>query len=185
VKIGSDIWKKLSLLLKARLLSKYDPGTLVPEDEGIKQKLEIPHHGVYITVYDSRGKSLSRAGFLKDGSTNVLDSAMSSLNGVYTELESKGIPHKKLLTSSYNFAVIWDLLFIENSLAWDVNEDGIYFSWGDRYKGMYLPHDIKQMSVTRAEILNRLCSWEIGLPSNLWRLPEGLSYRMLCDSHSI
>lgn len=185
MKIADHIWSHLATLLKTRLLAKYNPGTLTPDDSGIVSKLEIPHHGFYLSVYDSGKGKIARVGFLRAGCKNILESATQALEGLHTELEAKGISHKKLLTSSYNFVVVWDLIFIENSLAWDANVDGIYFSWGDRYKGMYLPYEIKQMSTTKVETLNRLCSWEMGIPSNLWRLSEMLSYRMLVDSYSI
>lgn len=185
MKIAEEIWLRLATLLKARLLSKYDPGTLVPSDEGISSKLEFQHRGFYISVYDSKRDQIARTGFLQEDCTNILHSAMQALEGLYSELKAKGISPKTLLTSSYNFVAVWDLIFMENPLAWDANVDGVYFSWGDKYKGMYLPSEIKQMSVTKSEILNRLCSWRMEIPSNLWRLPEMMTYKILCDSYSI
>lgn len=185
MKIPETKWTQLANLLKARLLAKYEPETLVPEAGDISSVLDIPHRGFYISVYGSGNDKLARVGFLQKGCSNVLDSAMKALQGMHTELEAKGISNKKLLTSSYNFAAIWDLVFIENALTWDANVDGIYFSWGDRYKGMYLPYEIGQMATTKPEILNRVCSWEAGVPSNLWRLPEGMVFKILADSYSI
>lgn len=185
MKITDNVWTRLSSLLKSRLLAKYDPGILSPDASDLESKLAIQHQGCYISVYDSKNDKVARAGFLKQDCQNVLESTMQVLNALYTELEAKGISHKKLPSSSFNFVVIWDLVFIENSLAWDANMDGVYLNWGDKYKGLYLPYEIKQMSVTKVEVLNRLCSWELGIPSNLWRLPEMLSFRILADSYSI
>lgn len=185
MKIADNTWTRLATLLKARLLAKYDPGTLLPDASGISSNLKIRHRGCYISVYDSQKDKLARAGFLREGCQDVLESAMQVLEALHTELEAKGISHKKLPSSSYNFVVVWDLVFIANPLIWDANTDGIYLNWGDKYKGLYLSHEIKRMSVTKAEVLNRLCSWEIGIPSNLWRLPEGMTYKILCDSYSI
>ena len=185
MKIAEDIWVRLANLLKSRLLSKYDPGTLSPDDGELGSKLEFHHHGFYISVYDSSKNKMARTGFLQEGCTNILHSAIQALDGLHSELKSKGVPSKKLLTSSYNFVAVWDLIFIENPLLWDENLDGVYLNWGDRYKGMYLPYEISQMSVTKPETMNRLCSWEIGIPSNLWRLPEGMTYKILCDSYNI
>lgn len=185
MKIAEDTWARLAILLKTRLLSKYDPGALTPDDGDISSKLEFQHRGFYISVYDSKKDKIARTGFLREGCTNVLHSAMQALDGLYSELEAKGVSSKKLPSSSYNFVVVWDLIFIGNPLTWDENLDGIYLNWGDRYKGMYLPCEIKQMSVTKPETLNRLCSWEMGIPSNLWRLPECMCRKILCDSYSI
>ena len=185
MKITDNTWTRLAPLLKARLLAKYDPGILTPDASGLSSKLAIRHQGCYISVHDSQKNKLARVGFLRQNCQDVLESATQVLEALHTELEAKGIPHKKLPSSSYNFAVVWDLVFIENPLAWDANTDGIYLNWGDKYKGLYLPYEIKQMSTTKVEVLNRLCSWELGIPSNLWRLPEGMTYKILCDSYSI
>lgn len=185
MKISQDIWLNLATLLKSKLLAKYDPGVLTPDPGKMGSKLEIQHRGFYITIYDSKNNKIACTGFLREGCTNVLDSAMQALEGIYSELQATGISHKKLPTSSYNFVAVWDMVFLENSLAWDANTDGIYLNWGERYKGMYLPSEIKQMSITKAEVLNRLCSWKLGIPSNLWRLPEGMTYKILCDSYNI
>ncbi len=185
MKIADKTWDKLASFLKSRLLAKYDPGVLSPDASGLDSSLKIQHGGCYISVYDSKREKIARAGFLRQGCQNVLNSATQALEALHTELEAKGIPHKKLPSSSYNFVVVWDLVFIEHSLAWDANTDGIYLNWGERYKGMYLPYEIKQMSVTKAEVLNRLCSWELGIPSNLWRLPECMCWKILADSYTI
>jgi len=185
MKIADNVWNRLASILKARLLAKYDPGVLAPDASDLSSKLAIEHQGFYVSVYDSEGNKISRVGFLRSNCKNVLDSANQALDALYTELEAKGISHKKLPSSSYNFAVVWDLVFIENSLAWDANTDGVYLTWGDKYKGMYLPYEIKQMSTTKVEVLNRLCSFTMGLPSNLWKLPEMITYRILSDSYTI
>lgn len=185
MKIAEDTWSRLSSLLKARLLAKYDPGIIVPDAGDISSKLDIPHRGFYLNIYDSSNEQIARVGFLEKGCTNILESAMQALEGMYTELEAKNIPHKKLLTGVYNFVIVWDLMFLSHSLEWDINTDGIYLNWGDRYKGLYLPYEIKKMSVTKVETLNRLCSWEVGIPSNLWRLPECMCWKILADSYSI
>lgn len=185
MKIADNTWARLASLLKNRLLAKYDPGILPPDVSEISSKLSVRHQGCYISVYDSQNSKIVRAGFLKEGGQNILESATQVLEALHIELEAKGVSHKKLPSSSYNFVVVWDLVFIENPLAWDMNTDGIYLNWGDRYKGLYLPYEIKQMPITKAEVLNRLCSFQLGIPSNLWRLPEGMTYKILCDSYSI
>lgn len=184
MKITDSVWSRLASSLKSQLLMKYDSGVLPSDISDLNSKLAIQHQGCYISIYDSQKIKIARSGFLRQGE-NVLDSLMQVTDALHAELEAKGISHKKIPSSSFNFAVVWDLLFIENSLAWDANTDGVYLNWGEKYKGFYLPYEIKQMPVTKAEVLNRLCSWELGLASNLWRLPEGMTYRMLCDSYSV
>jgi len=183
MKLSAENWHGLATLLKSQLLSKFDPATLVPPSSDLREKLNVSHKGFYVIVFDSSKSQLVRVGFLEDGQANLADSAAKVVEALYTELQAKGIPYRSLLSGSFNLVAVWDVVFINNGLAWSENEDGIYFAWGDRYKGMYLPVEIEQMSVTKHEIMNRLCSYEAGVPSNLWRLPEGMVHRLLCDSY--
>lgn len=185
MKLHEDIWNKFANLTKTRLLSKYDPALLVPDPGNIVSKLKVPHCGFYITVYDSKQKKVVSVGFLEKNKQDILVSSNTVVDALYTELEAKGVSSESLPVSSFSFVVVWDLIFMKNALAWNENTDGVYFSWGDRYKSIYLPHEIIRMSSTKVEILNRLCSWEAGVPSNLWRLPEGRCYKMVADSYSI
>jgi len=185
MKLAPENWNALATLLKSKLLAKFDPATLVPPDTDISKKLEMPHKGFYVVVFDSSKKQLVRVGFLEDEQSNLLASASKVVEALYTELQAKDIPYRSLLTGSFSLVAVWDVVFINNGLAWAENEDGIYFTWGDRYKGMYLPIEIQQMTVTKNEIMNRICSYQAGVPSNLWRLPEGMCSRIICDSYTI
>jgi len=184
VKIIAENWNALASLFKSQLLAKFDPATLVPPESDLSKKLNMLHKGFYAIAFDSSNNKLARVGFLEDGQANLVSSASKVVEALYTELQAKSIPHQKLLTGSFNLVAIWDLVFINNGLAWAENEDGIYFSWGDLYKGMYLPIEVQQMTVTKNEIMNRLAS-QSGIPSNCWRLPEGMCSRIICDSYSI
>lgn len=184
MKIVAENWNSLASLFKSQLLAKFDSATLVPPYSDLSKKLNMPHKGFYAIVFDSSNNQLVRVGFLEDGQTNLVDSVSKVVEALYIELQAKNIPYQKLLTGSFNLVAIWDLVFINNGLAWAENEDGVYFSWGDRYNGMYLPIEIQQMTVTKNEIMNRLCVAS-GIPSTCWRLPEGMCSRILCDSYSI
>lgn len=185
MKLSQQNWSLLADISKNQLLAKFDPATLVAPDADLRSKLEVSHKGFYLTVFDSSKEQIIRVGFLEDKLSNVMDSACKVVEAAYTELKAKNVPLQKLLTSSFNFTAIWDVVFINNGIAWNENEDGVCFSWGDRYKGMYLPIEIQQMIVPKTEIMNRLCSYSCGVPSNLWRLPESLVHRLICDSYSI
>lgn len=181
MKLEQNLWSKLASYTKGRLLSKYDPSTLVPSINEEQEGLEADHKGFYLGIKSSTGEPLLRVGFLED-STNILSSLNRAVEAAYADLSARGVPSKVVQTSTLYFTVVNDVTFTNNGLAWDENEDGVYFSWGDTYKGLYLPYQIKQMSVKKSEIMNRLCSWESGVPSNLWRLPEGMVHRLSCDS---
>ncbi|MHA2279449.1 MAG: hypothetical protein ACXAC5_00960 [Promethearchaeota archaeon] len=185
MKLSRESWKSLAENLKNRLLAKFDPATLVAPNAELRSKLEVSHKGFYLVILDSSKNKVIRVGFLEDDLVNIMDTAYKVVEAAYVELQAKNVPYKKLLTSSFNFTAVWDVVFINNGIAWNENEDGIYFAWGDRYKGMYLPIEIQQMVVSKTEIMNRLCSYQSGVPSNLWRLPEGLVFRLIADSYSL
>jgi hypothetical protein len=185
MKITEEIWKQLAQLLKKRLLSQFDPSTMVPADSELRTKVNLPHKGFYLGVLDSSQKEVARVGFLKEDCTNILESAYSVIEAFATEMKAQAINHQVLPAASFHFTAIWDVVFIPKGLEWNENADGVYFAWGDRYKGLYLPYQIQRMTVTKTEIMNRLCSWEAKVPSNLWRLPEGLISRLICDSYTL
>lgn len=185
MKIHQDVWSRFANSIKARLLSMYDPAVLVPPVEDLIPKLRVQHCGFYITMYDTKQEKAAREGFLKKEAEDIIQSANSVAQALYTKLQAEGVSSKSLSISSFNFVVVWDLIFVKNALSWNENSEGVYFCWGDRYKGLYLPHEITRMSATKVEILNRLCSWECHVPSNLWRLPCGQIWKIVCDSYTI
>jgi len=185
VKLSKDIWNSFATLLKSQLLAKFNPAALVPSDSVLASKLQLPHKGFYGTVLDSANEEIATAGFLEDGQNDLIGSSHKVIEALYIELQTKGISEQRVLTGSFNFTVVWDALFINNGIDWNENEDGVTFEWGNKYKGMYLPWEIKKMTISKVEIMNRICSYRSGVPSNLWRLPEGIVHRLLCDSFTL
>ncbi len=183
MKLTEESGRKLSQYAKQYILAKYDPSILVPAIDMESAEWKLAHKGFYIGIRDSSGTQIIRTGFLEEDGSNVLDSLNRVLEAVYTELSTKGISDKIVQTSMFYLTLVTDVTFIGNPLSWNENEDGIYFSWGDKYKGLYLPYEIKELSVKKTEIMNRLCSLEAKVPSNLWRLPEGLVHRLVCQSY--
>jgi hypothetical protein len=182
MRIPLETWESASVCFKAKILSKFDPSTLVPPIGDLQSKLHIDHKGFFICLFDSSKKKIVRTGFMEDGQSDIVNSATKAIDALHKELEANKVSYAKLLTAVFNFVVVWDVVYLKNSLGWNENDDGVYFSWGDEYKGFYVPSEIKQMKVPKTEILNRLCSFECHVPSNLWRLPEGLVSRIVCDS---
>lgn len=174
--------QKLSRYAKHYILAKYDPATLVPTMDTEAVEWQLEHKGLYIGIKDSSETHILRTGFLEEDKSNVLESLNRVLEAVYSELSTKGISAKVIQTSTFYLTLVTDVIFIVNPLSWNENEDGVYFSWGDKYKGLYLPYEIKELAVKKTEIMNRLCSWVAKVPSNLWRLPEGMCSRIVADS---
>lgn len=160
----------------------YDPSSMFVEQENLKKELNIPHRGFYIGVVNSTDEEVSRVGFMQEGLTNIRDSATIVCKNLYDELVSKNVVVDRIKTSTFFFSVVWDCIYLPDPLIWNESTDGVYFMWGQRYKGLYLPYQINRMKMSKIDILDRLCSFEAKVPSSLWRLPEGLVFRVLCDS---
>ncbi len=185
MKLASEIWEPLSKILKDKLLAKYDPAVLVTPEKDLHSRMTVGHKGFYVTIFDSSKAKLIQVGFMEGDQTNVLDSGNRVVEAVYTEMQAQVISHRKLLTATFAYTCIWDVVQAKTGLAWDENNDGVHLAWGDRYKAMYLPIEIQQMSIPKTEIMNRLTTWGAKLPSNCWRLPEMIVHRLLCDSYTL
>jgi len=174
---------KLSTHVRSKIIALYDPASLFAPEEGLKQDLQMKHKGFYIGVVSSDGKQLFHDGFLKEDLNYVIDSADIVSKNVYSELKSLNIDADQIKKSTFYFELVMDCIYMPDPLSWDENRDGVYFMWGQKYRGMYLPYQIRRMNVPKVEILDRLCSWVCGVPSSLWRLPEGLVFKLICQSH--
>lgn len=179
--LSTEQWNKLSGYCREKVISELDP-SVIAMDRISRAELNIKHKGFYIGVIDPEDNELARSGFLKS-SENIKDSAEISIKQTVENIRSLGIPISKLHTSSFFFTLVSDVVYLENPLSWNEESEGIYFQWGQDFKGFYLPYQIKRMGIDKVEILDRLCSWESGVASNLWRLPEGLCWSIKCSSH--
>jgi hypothetical protein len=73
--------------------------------------------------------------------------------------------------------------YIDDPLNWNEQSDGIGMQWGQKYRGFFLPDEVQKIKkenpkITKIDIMNKLCGHMLGLPCHLWRLPEGMCYRL-------
>lgn len=147
-------------------------------------EFKILHKGFYVGIIGSNNKQICRVGFLNEDCNNIIDSVKKVADSTYNELHSQKINFDAIKSSTFYFSLIFDVVFINNGLSWNENEDGIYFMWGDKYKGLYLSYEVKRLQCSKIEVMNRLCSCVVKVPSNFWRLPEGLCFRLISDNFS-
>jgi hypothetical protein len=181
--ISKEIWQQLANYFRSKLVAKIDVGQLFVHNSMLQQSLEIPHKGFYVGVIDSVGNQIIREGFLSENLTNVMNSADIVLENIYGNLINNGVTVSKLQTSTFYFYIINDVVYLANPMAWDDKQDGVYFQWGQNYKSMFLPYQVKLMNMPKTDILDRLCA-SSGTVSNLWKLPEGLIFALKNESHS-
>lgn len=169
---------------RSKLISFYDPALLFSEPENLVEKLKDVHCGFYLGIVSADGQILSSNGFLKDGLENIKGSVDISLKNIFSDLSDKTVLVEKIKSATFHYSIVQKCLYISDPLAWDENQDGVYFMWGDRYKGIYLPYEIRQLNLSQTEILDRLCCHKGGVVSSLWRLPECLVHRLIVQSHA-
>lgn len=176
-------WNKLSNYCRSKLASLFDPATPFASEKGLRTELNSPHKGFYIGIVDASGEELVRSGFLR-GSQNIHDSADIATQNAHEDLKSAGVSASKIQSGSFFFTLVTDVSYMQDPMRWSDEIDGVYFMWGQKYRSLYLPYQIKRMGVPKTEVLDRLCSLEAGVASNLWRLPEGLCFKIACQSYT-
>ncbi len=181
--MDKSTWKKIENHVRSYLFSKYDPARRFEKDAALVD-FTVDHKGFYIGSVDSSGEDLGCSGFMVSESKDLIHSSETATSELFAQYQRKHISLEKLKTSTFHFSMILDCVYMPDPMSWDENKDGIYFQWGQDYRALYLPYQIARKNVSKAEIMNQLCSWEAGLASNLWRTPEGLCYKIVCESHS-
>ena len=169
--------------IRSKVVAGFDPATMFVENKDLPNALQLVHKGFYIGILSSTNEEVIREGFLKEDLQNVLESANIVIENVIRRLKQKSIPLSQIHTSSFHLTIVSDVVYIQNPTHWDENKDGVYFQWGQNYKALYLPYQIKRMNIPKIEIMDRLCGWEAGLAANLWRKPEGLVWKMTCFAY--
>lgn len=176
-------WPDINQYMRESVLSLFGPH-IVPAKIEANEAFKVSHHGIYLGVVNRSGNPVARLGFMD----NVYDDILPNLTKLRDELidfvKTNNWTAHDFVTSSLHYCIVMSVVFMENPLTWNEQADGIYFQWGESYRGFYLPYEIQRMSITKTEIMNHLCSLEAHVPSNLWRLPEGLCFKLICDSYS-
>lgn len=175
---------KLLNYVRSKISHMYEPTSVFGEEKDLRSSLQIPHKGLYLGFVDSSGKEFLRDGFMEPHRQNILDSADQVISVVFPQLRTKSYTSSYFKTSLVHVCVVMDVIYIANPMGWNENEDGLFFQWGQKYKGMYLPYQIKNLNTHKIGVLDRLCGWEARVASNLWRSPEGLVWKIICSSVS-
>lgn len=182
--LSNTQWTSLANYVRTKTVSLFDPGSIFSEEAGLDSLLRYAHKGFYVGVATPEGQDLVREGFLQDGLTSLKQSSDIVVKNLVSAFKGKDANTSTISTSTFHFTVITDVQYIADPMDWKEDSDGVYFMWGQNYKGLYLPYQIKKMGASKVEVLDKLCSWEAGLVSNLWRLPEGLVWRLSCQTYT-
>ena len=175
--ISDEKWNNLDHYAKNKILAEEVPHIT-------KEDFVLPHVGFYIGVESSSGDDILLEGILHESLKNVVESVDLVTASLAKISQDKDIEHSTIQTSTFHLTMITACTYVKNPLSWDENKDGVFFQWGQQFKGMYLPHQIKKMNCTKLEILDKLCSWEGKICSSAWRQPCGLIWKLTVESYS-
>ena len=183
-KIPKNDLSQIMNYARSKIIHLYEPSSVFGEPKDLRSSLQIDHKGVYLGVVDSSNNEIIREGFMEPCKKNVLDSIDHVISILFPQLKTKGYTSAYFKTSILHICIIFDVIYMPNPMSWDENEDGLYMQWGQKYKGMYLPYQIKRLNTHKIGVLDRLCGWECRLVSNIWRSPEALLYSLKNSSIS-
>lgn len=170
--------RELISYVRGRLVQNLDPAFVNSENE---LDINIAHRGFYVGIF-YESQELCRVGFLEENLNNIKNSADRIIPNIQTELQAKNVTVDILKKSEIYVTIVRECVYLPDPMTWDENSDGIYFMWGQKYRAMYLPYQIQQMGLSKVNTMDQLCSHEAGVPSTLWKLPEGLIWRLGCQS---
>lgn len=170
---------KLHAYCKGRLSQKFDPSLPIAME---CPKITEPHKGFYLGLSSSSNKDLAQSGFLKENLNDVNKSVENVIESFFAELRGKDINYNQIETGNLFLYLVKDVIYIPRPMDWDENKDGLYFMWGQKFRGLYLPYQIKLLSCSKVEVLDRLCGLS-GIINSAWRLPEGLVWAIKTEHY--
>lgn len=180
--ISTEALRQLTRYAAARIVSAFDPSALVQPVDDLRSKLEEPHKGFYLGITDSQGE-LAREGFLREDQKNALDSFDQVVNPLISQIRASSLDLQRLKLAQFHVTVVREVNYMPDPLRWDQSKDGVFFQWGQDYRSILLPYQIARLNMTQTDVLDRLCQ-SSGLACSLWRLPEGLVWKLTCQSYS-
>lgn len=172
--------KKILIYIRDYLKQLFDSNSVI--DNSFWSNIDFPHKGVYISgLFEKQNHKI---GFMNETTGKLQESFDLALNMMYDYMNSNKLNSTNLKLFKFNVTIIYDVVYIQDPMKWDDKKDGIYFQWGQKYKAFYLPYEIYTMNMDKVQILNYLCSTSAKVPANLWRMPEGLVFKIICESFS-
>jgi len=180
--ISNDNWRQLAGYARDKILALYDPTSLHPASADLRGKFEEPHKGFYVGLEDSNGQ-FARAGFMQEGLANAFDSCDRVVSSLFDSIRTK-VDADRVKPSQFHMVLVQNVQYMPDPTRWDQSKDGIYFQWGQDYRGLLLPYQIARLNLTQVDIMDRLCQFEAGVAASLWRLPCGLCWKITCQQYS-
>lgn len=167
--------------VRSKVIHLYNPETEFLVSDSLQNELDIDHKGFYIGIIKD-GQEIAQQGFMSEDANDLLKSVDVVIKDLFEKLNNTNISKDIVRKSTFHLEIIKECKYIVNPLEWDEDKDGIYFMWGQDYSAMYLPYQVKLKNQNKIDLMDQLCCFEAKLPANLWRLPEGMCFRIESES---
>ena len=158
-------WRKIQISIK----KYFSNGNILALDSILES-----HKGAFLALFDKNGNLVQESKVLKDG--------LKNLHETINEL-CESINKEELNFSSVQLCIIREVSYIKNPLDWEIEHDGVCFQWGNKFKAFYMPYEIVKINGDKVTVLDKLCCHKCNCPSSLWKMPEGLVFKIIVDWH--
>lgn len=176
--IDKNLWTKITGHIRQSVWALFNnQGTIKSEE--LKSVLQLNHVGFFISLESSTNSRPDRIGFLRKGQNDAYESMVNTIKQLYGFLCQNGKTENQFAISRLWTTIIYDVVPIRNPLEWEPGVDGVYLQFGDKYRGFYLPYETENLK--RQDVLDRLATWELNIPSDVWKLPEGIVFRIVSE----
>ena len=129
--------------------------------------------GCFVTLHTLHGRRLRGCVGRLDAAKPLLEAIFATSLSVledprfrYSPIYLEELPELEL-----EISVISPLRPVEHPLAFELLSEGIYLTIGRR-SGCFLPQVARETGWTREQLLERLCTEKMGLPSSAWQNAE-------------
>ena len=129
--------------------------------------------GSFVSLHDAQTHRLRGCIGSFDATRPLLQSLIATAASVLEDPRFNYFPVTlaELPQLELELSILSPLKPAENTLAFDLLNDGIYLSFGGR-TGCFLPQVARETGWNKEQLLARLCTEKLGLPAIAWKSPE-------------
>ena len=152
------------------------PGADVPDSAEADPVLSQPA-GCFVTLHRLHTHELRGCVGRLDAVDPLLRAVRRASVGVLNDPRFAGDPVRleELPHLQIDISVLSPLRPAPDPLSFDLLNDGIYLTWGDR-SGCFLPQVARETGWDKHQLLSRLCVEKMGLPPTAWQDPRAKLY---------
>jgi uncharacterized protein len=157
--------------IKAALLGESEPP--LPIDPDLQQLA-----GCFVSLHETIGHRLRGCVGRLDAKAGLAETVAAMAQAVLEDPRflTNPVTLGELFDLDIELSILSPLIPAPSPMEFDLINDGIYLTHGER-SGCFLPQVARETGWSRQQLLDRLCTEKLGLPSAIWRHPDTRLYR--------